>query len=233
MINLDNNETIKFAVDEIIPANGAKERMLTNIKRKAGTQNPKPISVRLSKWAALPAACLAVAVITAVGTKVIPMLSASQITSDPVKVGSSVRSVNSAEAFTDELGISVDAPIGSKNVQYRIIDDEIADISFVYNNIDYTLRASKQNGDFSGISGTAILSKLIGDDNNAMLTAVTDPSNEAYLKLEWNSEKTQYILSCADSEVGGNSPNIKNSDPGAYSHTEAANKIIDLYELIK
>ncbi len=233
MINLDNNETIKSAIYDIIPADDAKERMLANIKRKAKTKKPKPITVRLTKWAAPLAACLAAAVITAVGARIIPTLERTPAVSEPTKVGGPVRLVDSAAAFTEELGISIDAPEGSKNVQYRILDDAVADISFAYNDIDCTLRASKQNGDFSGINGTAVLSELIGENNNAMLTTITDISNETYLKLEWNNGKTRYILSCKDHEADSNSADIKTSDHYNYSHTKAANNIIDLYRLIK
>lgn len=233
MMNLYKNETIKPAIDEITPADGAKERMLANIKRKAEAGKTKPISVSLAKWAAPLAACLIVAVITAAGVRMIPTLSQTQITSDPEQVGNPVRLVDSAAAFNEELGISVDAPEGSKNVQYRIVDDEIADISFVYNNTVCTLRASEKNGDFSGIDGTAVISELIDSENNAMLTTETTPSGEAFLKLIWSAGKTKYILSCPDRELNGDFPNIKTSDPDTYSHTEAANTVIDLYGLIK
>lgn len=232
MINLDNNETIRSAINDIIPADGAKERMLANIKRKSIAANQKP-TINFAKWAAPLAACLAAVVITVVGVKVIPTFNKSPSVSEPTKVGSPTRLVDSAAAFAEELGISIDAPEGSKNVQYMIIDDEVADISFVYNDIDYTLRASKQNGDFSGINGTAVLSELIGENNNAMLTVVTDISNETYLKLEWNDGKTRCILSCKDNEAANNPADNKTSDQGSYSHTQAANNIIDLYSLIK
>lgn len=232
MTESDNNKTIKSAIDGIIPADGAKERMLANIKRKADAQKPKPITVKLTKWTAPLAACLAVAVITAVGVRVIPMLNETLVVSEPMKVENPVRLVDSAAAFTKELGITADAPEGSKNIQYMIVDDEIAEISFMYKSIDYTLRASKQSGDFSGIDGTAVLSELIDNGNNAMLTTVTDNSSDTFLKLEWNAGKTRYILSCSDHEAGENSPNIKNSDPGSYSRTEAAYNIIDVYKSI-
>lgn len=233
MSNNDNNKTINSAFDEIIPADGAKERMLANIKRKAEAERYAPKAVRFTKWAMLPAACLAVAVIAAVGVKVIPTLIETPVVSEPTKVGNPTRLVDSAAAFTKELGVTADAPEGSKNIQYMIVDDEIAEISFIYKSIDYTLRASKQSGDFSGINGTAVLSELIDNGNNAMLTTVTDNSSDTFLKLEWNAGKTRYILSCSDHEAGENSPNIKNSDPGSYSRTEAANNIIDIYKSIK
>ncbi|MDE7230063.1 MAG: hypothetical protein K2N56_06235 [Oscillospiraceae bacterium] len=230
----ENNyrEAVLSALDEIIPADGAKERMLANIKRKSIAANQKP-AINFAKWTAPLAACLAAAVITAVGVKTITALNETPAVSEPLKPDSPVRLVGSAAAFTEELKITVDAPEGAKNVQYRIVDDDIADITFVYNDIDYTLRASKQNGDFSGINGTAVLSELIRENNNAVLTAVTDISNETYLKLEWNNGKTRYILSCKDREADSNSADIKTSDHGTYSHTEAANNIIDLYSLIK
>lgn len=231
MIYLDNNESISSAINDIIPTDGAKERMLANIKRKA--KEPKPITVRLTKWAAPLAACLAVAVITSVGVRVIPTLNKTPAVSEPTKVVSPVQLVDSAAAFDKELGISIDAPEGSKNVQYRILDDAVADISFAYNDMDCTLRASKQNGDFSGINGTAVLSELIGENNNAVLTTVTDISNETFLKLEWNNGKTRYILSCKDNEAANYPSDNKTSDQGSYSHTQAANNIIDLYSLIQ
>lgn len=231
MNNNDNNKTISSAFEEIIPADGAKERMLANIKRKAETRKPNPISVKPAKWAAPLAACLVVAVITAVGSKLIPPLSQTQTPSESTQIGNHIRVVDTADTLAKELGISVDAPEGSENVQYRIIDDEIADISFVYRDIDYTLRASEKNGDFSGINGSAVLSKLI-EDNDAVLTMVKNSSDEAFLKLEWNAGKTRYFLCCPDNEANGNSPNIRNSDPGIYSHTEAEDTIIELYGLI-
>lgn len=232
MIENNYREAVLSALDEIIPADGAKERMLANINHKARAANQKP-AFNFTKCAAPLAACLAVAVITVVGVKTIPAFNEPPAVSEPSKPDSPVRLVGSAAAFNKELGITVDAPEGSKNVQYRIVDDDIADITFVYNDIYYTLRASKQNGDFSGINGTAVLSELIGENNSAVLTAVTDFSNEAYLKLEWNNGKTRYILSCRDNEAAIFPADNKTSDQGSYSHTQAASKIIDLYSLIK
>lgn len=235
MIDNDNNKTINSAFDEIIPANGARERMLANIKRKAKAKNPRSIAVKLAKLAMPIAACLVIAVIAAVEIKTLPTISQGQETSEPAKVGSNVRFADSAAVFTEELGITINAPEGSKNVQYRIIDNEIADISFVYHGINYTLRASEKSGDFSGINGTAVLSELIGDDcdNGAVLTAVENFSSEAFLKLEWNAGKTKYFLCCPDNEANGNSPDIKNSGFDSYSRTKAAENIVNIYNLIK
>lgn len=231
MINNDN-KPIRSAFGEIIPPNGARERMLANIKRKAKARKSAPRVFNFTKWTVPIAACLVIAVTAAVGIKTIPPISQGQEISEPGKVESGVRFADSADMFTEELGITVDAPEGARNIRYRIIDDNIADISFEFSGINYTLRASEKSGDLSDINGTAVLSELIGD-NGAMLTAVTNSSNEAFLKLEWMEGKTRYFLTCPDDEAAENSPNIKNSDPGTYSRTKAAENIVNIYELIK
>lgn len=224
----NNDKTIRSAFEEIIPPNGARERMLKNIKRKA-KEKTKPGFLNCTKFLMPAAACLVVGIIAAVGIDKAPAVSQTQTLSKPAN---SVWTEEPDATFAEELGISIEAPEGAINVKHRIIDDSIADISFEYSGIEYTLRASKKGGDFSGISGTAVMSKLIGEDpdKGAVLTAVETSSNGNFLKLEWNSEKTKYYLICPDNESSGNSPDIKNSGSQNYPRTE---KIIDVYGLIK
>lgn len=52
-------------------------------------------------------------------------------------------SVESSNDFSDNLGITLDAPFGATNVSYFILNKKIAQVDFVLNDIHFTFRASK------------------------------------------------------------------------------------------
>lgn len=204
---MNGNNKIENAIEGIEPRDGAKERMLANIKRKAAEQDREapaakrnaPAFADIAKWVLPAAACLVIAV---VGIKVIPSLTApegSPISSD-VMGGSPFLSVNSADEFEKQLGIRIDAPEGASKVEYTIIDNSIADIGFVYGENMYRLRASEENGDFSGLYGVESAAEQLESENSAVLFTIKS-GTDTYLKLTWTDGKVNYILS----DTGGGS----------------------------
>lgn len=207
---MNGNNKIENAIERIEPRDGAKERMLANIKRKAAEQDREaPAAKRktfadIAKWALPAAACLVIAVVS---IKVIPTLTASEsspISSD-VLVGSPFETVNSADEFEKRLGIAIAAPGGASEVQYTIIDGNIAEVYFLYGKNAYSLRASEQSGDFSGLYGVETAAEQLDSANNAVLTTIRD-GGQTFLKLTWTDGKVNYILSDTD---GGNEDEIK------------------------
>lgn len=206
---MSDNDKIRKALDNIEPDNGAKERMFANIKRKAAEQKqeasvPKRKALsftEIAKWALPVAACL---VIVVVGIKVIPPLASPKEPSE-VLVGSPFLTVSSADELAEQLGIAIDAPEGASGVEYAIIDSNIADVYFLYGENVYSLRASEQSGDFSGLNGVEAATEQLDSANNAVLTTIRSGS-QTFLKLTWTDGKVNYILSNTD---GVNKDEIK------------------------
>lgn len=205
---MSGNDKIGRAIESIEPRDGAKERMLANIKRKAAEQNRETSETKkkalpfakIAKWAMPIAACIVVAI---VGIKVIPSLDAPEEPSN-VLVGSPFVTVDSADEFEKQLGIAIDAPEGASGVEYAIIDSNIAEVYFSYDENAYCLRASEQSGDFSGLNGVEAATEQLDSANNAVLTTVRS-GDQTFLKLTWTDGKVNYSLSNTD---GGNKDEI-------------------------
>lgn len=206
---MSGNNKIEKAIESIEPRDGAKERMLANIKRKATEQKQEtPVTkkkvlsfAKIAKWALPIAACL---VLTIVGIKVIPQIAAPEESSD-VLVGSPFVTVDSANEFEKQLGIAINAPEGASGIGYAIIDGNIAEVYFSYGEKTYILRASGQSGDFSGLYGVEAATEQLDSANNAVLTTIRSGS-QTFLKLTWTDGEVNYILSNTD---GGSADNIK------------------------
>lgn len=206
---MSGNDKIGRAIESIEPRDGAKERMLANIKRKATVQKQETSDTKkkalsfaeVAKWALPIAACLVVAV---VGIKVIPQLAAPDEPSG-VLVGNPFVTVKSADEFEKQLGIVIDAPEGANGVEYAIIDSNIAEVYFSYGEDVYSLRASEQGGDFSGLYGVEAAAEQFNSANNAVLTTIHS-DDQTFLKLTWTDGKINYILS---NTGGGNEDEIK------------------------
>lgn len=197
---MTEQDKFKAAIDGIEPENGAKERMLANIKRKAAQSVPEKKPLPL-KWAVPLAACLAVASAAVIGIKTLPSLIETSNSSEYVQNGSPFQLVDSADEFVARLGITLDAPKGASDVQYTVIDNDTADVSFMYGGVPYTARASKQGGDFSGISGVEISVEQLDSEDNAVLTVLS--SGETYLKLTWTDGTVSYVLTCTGDDTAG------------------------------
>ena len=205
-------QMIRRSIDQIEPAEGAKERMLANIRQKAAAQaaaqaareqgqkagisKTVPFS-RLRKWALPAAACL---VIAAVGAAVLPgMLRPSETAeSEPsVMLVNPFAEVENADAFEEQLGFRADAPAGAEDVIYNVIDKKIADVCFIWAGRGYDLRASMMDGDFSGLYGEEAKSEVVDAESSAVLTGLQS-GDESYKKIEWSDGRVNYILMNTD-----------------------------------
>ena len=206
---MNENNSFKEIIDKIEPADGARERMLNNIKRKAAMQQvsekqsvqtaQKPAKksfafMKIAKWALPAAACLAIAV---VGISVVPKLVSPPVESSGVEIPNPFMTVNSADDFEQKLNFRTDAPAGSEDIAYSILDGSIAQVDFIYGGKGYCLRASKQSGDFSGINGTLIKSDKIDAQTDAVLETIRG-TDYNYFKLKWTNGAVTFILSNRD-----------------------------------
>lgn len=113
---MNENNSFKEIIDKIEPEDGARERMLNNIKRKAieqqAAQKPAKKSsafMKIARWALPAAACLAIAV---VGFNVVPRLVSPPVESSGVEIPNPFQTVNSADDFEQQLHFRADAPAG-------------------------------------------------------------------------------------------------------------------------
>lgn len=206
-MNENRDERIRESIDGIGPSDGARERMLANIRRKAAEQTlreekqpEKAKSVpfkRVVKWALPIAACFAVAVIGAAVISNPSKPSGLPDTGTDVQLPSPAADIQDAEEYETIPGITADAPADAENVVYSIIDGSIADIIFDLKGHQYDLRSSKQGGDFSGIYATVIGEEPIDASTDAVLTTYRS-GDEIYLKITWTDGAATCILSNTD-----------------------------------
>lgn len=202
-MNERRDDRFHETIDGIEPETGAKERMLENIKRKAAMQvddeqkshNPPEKKIlpfnKVMKMALPIAACFVIAVIGIV--KIVPLLNNTLTRpGDDVQISDPFVTVDSAKDF-EKLGIYIDAPEGAIDTSYTILDGEIADITFTVDNHEYTIRASKQSGDFSGIYGDTVASNKIDSETDATLETIR-ASDEILYKLSWTNGSVHFIL---------------------------------------
>ena len=193
-----NENKIKNALDSVEPTDGAKERMYRNIMKKAEQQKSKteepakkPKAIRYITRYALPiAACFCLLVLAV--TRFLPAKAPTEPSENDVLGGNPFVEVQSADDFKS-LAITLDAPDGAKEVSYAIIDGQIADVSFTLGKKSFTVRASAQEGDFSGLSGEVISTETVDAKTNAVLTAVKTDI-ETYQKITWTNGKINYCL---------------------------------------
>jgi len=192
---------IRKAFERIEPTADAKERMYQRIEQKA--QSAKPVKkspvIRFVRIAVPLAACLGIAFLG-----VVHFMPSEQTKSDssmPIDLyAAPYQEVEAAENFED-TGISIDAPDGAENVSYAIIDGNTVSIDFSYNGHSYSLRASEQSGDFSGISGEIVASEQFDSKTSAVLYQI-DAGDEIYLKAQWSDGKVHYFLTNTDQAEG-------------------------------
>lgn len=205
----EQNNIIKSSIEQIEPADGARERMLANIKRKAAEQtaeqteptaNPQKAKIlpvrRFLNWALPIAACFVIAI---AGTALLSNRQTPSDTQESVLTGPGVELANpfqpveNAAAFKERLGIELNAPEGAENTEYTIIDGELADIWFEYRDHAYTLRASRQSGDFSGLNGISAGTEQIDAKTDAALETIRS-GDEFYRKITWTDGAVTFIL---------------------------------------
>ena len=205
---MSENNSIREEIDKIEPADGAKERMLQNIKRKAAeqqntqaqeTRQSKAIPfVKIAKRAAPIAACLVIAV---VGSAVFRQQSVPVSPADSSKpmesgvlVGSPFSDEMSADELREQLGTDFKIPENAENVVCYVMDGNIGDVRFDSDGGSFILRFSEQSGDFMGISGKPVSSEKIDASTNAVLDIFESVEYPIY-KISWTDGKINYILS--------------------------------------
>lgn len=104
--------------------------------------------------------------------------------------------VEGSEAF-QEVGANIEAPAGAENSKYYIINDEVAEIQFQFNEAWYSYRASGLRDDISGVYDTPV------DGKEIELTVGTkdidiEALSEGGRLAEWGWEPVEYSLYTAD-----------------------------------
>lgn len=215
------DERIREAIDDIKPEEGARERMLANIRRKAAeqaersaesvssepavaekvTSTPEKAKVTdlssvLRTYVPIAAGVILLAAVGLLIARFINTRPAEPTTPTDIIVNP-FNEVSSAAELEKQLGISIDAPSGSSEVTYVIIDGKIAEVNFMNNGNFYSLRASKISGDFSGLNGKEIKSEQIDSGKNAILSVIKC-EDEKYAKVTWTDGLINYVLSNTD-----------------------------------
>lgn len=205
---MSEKNSIREEIDKIEPADGAKERMLQNIRKKAAERqntqvqeisHSKAISFgKIAKWAAPIAACLVIAVVGVAvfrqqSVPVTPVDSSEPLESG-VLVGSPFSDEMTADELREQLGIDFKIPVNAENVVCYIMDGNIGDVRFESDGGSFILRFSEQSGDFMGISGEPVSNEKIDASTNAVLETIADVEYSIY-KISWTDGKLNYILS--------------------------------------
>ena len=205
---MSENNSIREEIDKIEPANGAKERMLQNIRRKAAEQNNTQVQEsrpskaimfgKMAKWAAPIAACLVIAVvgIAVFRQQSIPVkpVESSEPMESEMLGGSPFSDEMTADELREQLGVDLSIPDNAENVKCYIMDGNIGDVRFELDGGSYILRFSEQSGDFMGINGTPLSSEKIDASTNAVLDTIASVEYPIY-KISWTNGKITYMLS--------------------------------------
>jgi len=209
---MDENELklIHESLDNIEPAEGAKERILKNIMTKVQEQEAIEIEdkieeketaatedikkeksnaakiISIGKWLVPLAACL---VLVFVGLKF-------NIRQEPGEgdVSSSIFDhVDSIEELNQRLGLNLVLPEELKEPRYSIMYDTVAYIDFMYNEKVVALYLSKDSKDYSSTEGEIIQSQNIDSVNNAILEEING-FDARYFKVKWTVGEVYYLL---------------------------------------
>lgn len=104
--------------------------------------------------------------------------------------------VESAAAF-EKLGANIEVPAGAKDARYYIVNDEIAEIQFVFNDAVYSYRASIEEEDLSGVCDEAAEGKDSKFTVGEKEIVIEMMENGGYL-TQWEYEPVHYSLYTAD-----------------------------------
>lgn len=198
------DEHIIHSLDTIEPENGAKSRMYENIKRKAEHNNISSIkqtAVRKKIRRILPlAACLCLVLLGASS-----LFSKKTPDAQPPLLSNSMGGINnpalansdvSADDF-QTLGILLDAPADAENIKYSLLNETIAQVQFDWKTNSYFIRASTEDGDFSGLFGEVIASEELDSKTDAVLYTVSADETDSW-KVVWYNAQCCYYLCNSD-----------------------------------
>ena len=98
------------------------------------------------------------------------------------------------------LGLPIDAPDGAEDVRYSTVSDTVAQVEFTFEGRGYCYRASRDDGDFSGVdeafADEALRLNALYDGYEAEVL-IRAPLSGGRL-AEWAWEETRYSLYTAD-----------------------------------
>lgn len=118
--------------------------------------------------------------------------SPAQSVESKIQISNPFIEVSDADAFKT-LGITLDAPKAAQDVSYYIIGGEIAEVRFLLDGKNYLIRASAQEGDFSGLYGRESETEPVDSKQNADIVSV-DIGSGIYHKITWSDGKINYCL---------------------------------------
>ncbi len=142
------------------------------------------------RWGSL-AACLAIVI--AVGLALPHLSDRSEQNDPPVLGGSPFEDVDGVDDF-EKLGFTIDAPENAENIQYCIVDGEIARVRFSVGDHKYTYEAAKLDGNFSCADGDAVGSVSLSAKSDAVLDRLSPDTWRAY----WTQDGVSYYLTNFD-----------------------------------
>lgn len=182
-----SSQKIKDAFDSVTPDETAKTRMYQNILKKA---EKKKTPVRFAQYALPAAACLCLLV----GGiwHFLPGQEEEPMEGGGVQMANPIVEVENAEEF-NSIGIEMDAPEGAENCDYLVIDGEIACVEFDWDSHHYTLRASKESGDISGLYGTQGEEQTVDEEHGAVLSSV-DIGTALCYRICWMDGGVNFVL---------------------------------------
>lgn len=137
------------------------------------------------------AACLAVVI--AVGLALPHLSDRSEQNDPPVLGGSPFEDVDGVDDF-EKLGFTIDAPENAENIQYCIVDGEIARVRFSVGDHKYTYEAAKLDGNFSCADGDAVGSISLSVKYDAVLDRLSPDTWRAH----WTQDGVSYYLTNFD-----------------------------------
>lgn len=214
------NKIIKKSIEDIVPENGAEERMYRNILRKAEREKSHSGKIIYTRFAAAACIVTAIAAIYAVRTnddisepiESMPSESVTAISTESNYTDSSdnlppandnderggLMAVNPfAQEYTIEdirnWGIECVLPENADEETFTIYDDELAEVRFVLDGHAFNYTFSDKGGDLSGIYDETENIQSIDGDNGTLET-----TKSGYYKAFWNGEKYFYCLSNTD-----------------------------------
>lgn len=198
-----SDQRIRDALNGIEPSDTAKQRMYQNILKKAEqetqrTEKPAKKPARFLRYALPAAACFGLLIAGMI--RFLPGDAPELPDEFDLQGGNPFVEAEGPDAFR-ELGIALEAPDGADNASYAVIDGRIAQINFEADGQRFTVRASAQAGDFSGIAGEEVSSESIDAENSAVLVTVRVDSL-TYYKIVWTDGKVNYCLYGEDASGG-------------------------------
>lgn len=123
-----------------------------------------------------------------------------------------VKTYGTAADIADILGFTVNPLTDSENIRFSVISNDVAQVNFSTNGIEYTLRANNDDGDFSGVytavesekatefllsddTSISVLSKILTDGNSLIFWSNPEKTVHYSLYIEGQPENIESAVS--------------------------------------